>query len=108
MGDSDEERIADLKADLEAVLWRDDPRLARGLREGRPRRPREHRRGRAWLAMTLALAAVVVGGLVPHGLLLAAGLVMAALAVNLFDPVERRPGRHRHRRGPGRGFGGRW
>ncbi|MFE5833245.1 hypothetical protein ACFQ67_22515 [Streptomyces sp. NPDC056488] len=106
MDDSDEERTAD----PEAVLWRDAPRFARGPREGRPRRPREHRRGLAWPAMSLALAAVVVGGLVPHGLLLAAGLVMAALAVNLFDPVERRPGRHRHRhrRGPGRGFGGRW
>ncbi|MFF5454943.1 DUF3040 domain-containing protein [Streptomyces sp. NPDC012950] len=101
MGDSDEERLAD----LEAVVWRDDPRFARGLDEGRPRCPREYRRGRAWLAMALALAAVVVGGVVPHGLLLAAGLVMAALAVNLFDGRERR---HRHRRGHGRGSGGRW
>ncbi|KOX24445.1 MULTISPECIES: DUF3040 domain-containing protein [unclassified Streptomyces] len=97
MGDSDEGR----NAALEAVLWRDDPRFARGPGEGRPRRPREYRRGRAWLAMGLALAAVVVGGIVPHGLLLAAGLVTAALAVNLFDPRERRLGRHR------RGSGGR-
>lgn len=102
MGDSDEERIAD----LEAVLRRDDPRFVRGPGEGRPRRPREYRRGRAWLAMTLALAAVVVGGLVPHGLLLAAGLVMAALAVNLFDSREQRIRRRRHRHRRGRGPGG--
>ncbi|MGW3560948.1 DUF3040 domain-containing protein [Streptomyces sp. NPDC000963] len=68
------------------------------------RRPREYRRGRAWSAMALALAAVVVGGVVPHGLLLAAGLVMAALAVNLFDTREQRYGRHR--RGRGRDAGG--
>ncbi|GGR24065.1 hypothetical protein GCM10010497_27870 [Streptomyces cinereoruber] len=102
MGDSDEERIAD----LEAVLRRDDPRFARGPGEGRPRRPREYRRGRAWPAMTLALAAVVVGGLVPNGLLLAAGLVMAALAVNLFDSREQRIRRRRHRHRRGRGPGG--
>ncbi|MFD4240592.1 DUF3040 domain-containing protein [Streptomyces sp. NPDC058525] len=81
MNDSDDERIAD----LEAALWHDDPRFARGLGKGRPRRPREYRRGRAWLALLLALAAVVTGVLVPHGLLLAAGLIMAALAVNLLD-----------------------
>ncbi|MFJ9551306.1 DUF3040 domain-containing protein [Streptomyces erythrochromogenes] len=81
MTDSDDERIAD----LEAALWHDDPRFARGLGKGRPRRPREYRRGRAWLALLLALAAVVTGVLVPHGMLLAAGLIMAALAVNLLD-----------------------
>ncbi|MFD9047894.1 DUF3040 domain-containing protein [Streptomyces zaomyceticus] len=81
MTDSDDERIAD----LEAALWHDDPRFARGLGKGRPRRPREYRRGRAWLALLLALAAVVTGVLVPHGLLLAAGLIMAALAINLLD-----------------------
>ncbi|MFD8634312.1 DUF3040 domain-containing protein [Streptomyces sp. NPDC059533] len=81
MTDSDDERIAD----LEAALWHDDPRFARGLGSGRPRRPREYRRGRAWAALLLALAAVVTGVLVPHGLLLAAGLITAALAVNLLD-----------------------
>ncbi|MFJ3877142.1 DUF3040 domain-containing protein [Streptomyces sp. NPDC090077] len=86
MTDSDDERIAD----IEALLWHDDPRFARGLGKGRPRRPREYRRGRAWLAMALALAAVVTGALVPHGLVLAAGLIMAALAVNLFDTTRRR------------------
>ncbi|MEU9378506.1 DUF3040 domain-containing protein [Streptomyces sp. NPDC048255] len=86
MTESDDERIAD----LEAALWHDDPRFARGLGKGRPRRPREYRQGRAWLAMTLALAAVVTGVMVPHGLLLAVGLVLAALAVNLFDTTRRR------------------
>ncbi|MFD6969600.1 DUF3040 domain-containing protein [Streptomyces sp. NPDC059979] len=87
MPESDDERIAD----LEAALRHDDPRFAHGLGKGRPRRPREYRRGQAWLAMILAIAAVVTGAMMPHGLLLAAGLVMAALAVNLFDPTRRRP-----------------
>ncbi|MEU9865222.1 DUF3040 domain-containing protein [Streptomyces sp. NPDC047971] len=90
MGESDEERIAD----LEALLRLDDPRFARGLGEGRPRRPREYRRGRAWLALALALAAIVAGALVPHGLLLATGLVTAAVAVNFLDTRRR----HLHRR----------
>ncbi|MCM1969530.1 DUF3040 domain-containing protein [Streptomyces sp. G1] len=91
MTDSDDERIAD----LEAALWHDDPRFARGLGKGRPRRPREYRRGRAWLALLLALAAVVTGVLVPHGLLLAAGLIVAALAVNLLDSSRLRRLRRR-------------
>ncbi|MFE7093020.1 MULTISPECIES: DUF3040 domain-containing protein [Streptomyces] len=92
MPESDDERIAE----LEAALRHDDPRFAQGLGRGRPRRPREYRRGRAWLAMGLAVAAVVTGAVVPHGLLLAAGLVMAALAVNLFDTtLRRRPRRRR-------------
>ncbi|MFF9851769.1 DUF3040 domain-containing protein [Streptomyces litmocidini] len=100
MGDSDKERIAA----LEAVVWRDAPRFARGLCEGRPRRPREYRCGRAWPVM--ALAAVVAGGVVPHGLLLAAGLVMAALAVNLFDTRDQ--WLRQHRRGRERDSGGPW
>jgi hypothetical protein len=72
-------------------LLRDDRRFARGMSEGRPRRPREYRRGRAWAAMALALTAVAVGAVLPHGLLLAAGLVAAALTVNLFGTSPRRP-----------------
>ncbi|WP_371591756.1 DUF3040 domain-containing protein [Streptomyces virginiae] len=87
MPESDDKRIDD----LEAALRHDDPRFAHGLGKGRPRRPREYRHGRAWLALLLALAAVVTGVLVPHGLLLAAGLITAALAVNLFDTTRRRP-----------------
>ncbi|MGX1910004.1 DUF3040 domain-containing protein [Streptomyces phaeochromogenes] len=86
MPQSDDDRIAG----LEARLRLDDPRFAHGFGRGRPRRPREYRRGRAWLAMTLAISAVVVGAVLPHGLLLAAGLVAAACAVNLFDAFRRR------------------
>ncbi|MEV0938066.1 DUF3040 domain-containing protein [Streptomyces phaeochromogenes] len=86
MTQSDDDRISD----LEARLRLDDPRFAHGFGQGRPRRPREYRRGRAWLAMTLALTAVVVGAVLPHGLLLAAGLVGAACAVNLFDTSHQR------------------
>ncbi|CAM5614707.1 DUF3040 domain-containing protein [Streptomyces narbonensis] len=97
MTGSDDERIAD----LEAALWHDDPRFARGLGQGRPCRPREYRRGRAWPVTALgALAAVVAGALIPNGLVLAAGLIAAAFAVHLFDATRRRRGRHP---GPGRG-----
>ncbi|MGW0467642.1 DUF3040 domain-containing protein [Streptomyces sp. NPDC003027] len=86
MPESDDEKIAD----LEAVLFHDDPRFARGLGKGRPRRPREYRRSRAWLALAIALAAVVTGAILPQGLLLAAGLVMTAMAVNLFESARGR------------------
>lgn len=86
MSHSDDEKIAD----LEARLWHDDPRFARALGSGRPRQPREYRRGRAWLTLTPAIAVLVVGAVLAHGLLLAAGLVMAAAAVSLFDPARRR------------------
>ncbi|MEU5346516.1 MULTISPECIES: DUF3040 domain-containing protein [unclassified Streptomyces] len=85
MPQSDDDRIAD----IEARLRLDDPRFAHGFGQGRPRRPREYRRGRAWLAMSLAVTAVAVGALLPHGLLLAAGLVASACAVNLFDTSRR-------------------
>ncbi|MEV5970207.1 DUF3040 domain-containing protein [Streptomyces sp. NPDC051921] len=86
MPDSDDDKISD----LEAALWLDDPRFARALGKGRPRRPREYRRGRAWFALAIALAAVVTGAVLPQGLLLAAGLVMTALAVNLFGSDRER------------------
>ncbi|MGW7329627.1 DUF3040 domain-containing protein [Streptomyces sp. NPDC054840] len=47
----------------------------------RPRR-RGYRRAGAWLAMALAVWAAVAGATLPNGLVLAAGLVVAALAVN--------------------------
>jgi hypothetical protein len=84
MPESDDDKIAH----LEAMLWHDDPRFARSLVKDRPRRPREYRRGRAWLALAIALAAVVAGAVLPQGLLLAAGLVMTAMAVNLFEPAR--------------------
>ncbi|MER5962778.1 DUF3040 domain-containing protein [Streptomyces sp. NPDC002057] len=88
MPESDDERLAD----LEAALWRDDPRFARGLGKGRPRRPREYRRGPAWPVMTLAVAvaAVIAGLTVPNGVLLAVGLILAAPAMNRFHTTRRR------------------
>ncbi|MFE2323490.1 hypothetical protein ACFXD5_06150 [Streptomyces sp. NPDC059385] len=71
MTESDDERLTDLGA----VTRPEDPRFAR-----------RHRQVLAWTALLPALAAMVTGAMVPHGMLLAAGLVMAALAVNLFDP----------------------
>ncbi|UNM12759.1 hypothetical protein J4032_15640 [Streptomyces formicae] len=43
-----------------------------------------------------ALGAVVLGAVLPQGLLLAAGLVLGAIAVDLFD--RPRPGRGGHPR----------
>ncbi|MGW6908905.1 DUF3040 domain-containing protein [Streptomyces sp. NPDC054940] len=86
MPESDDDRIAD----LEARLRRDDPRFVRGLGRRRPCRPRQYRRGGAWLLMVLALAAVVVGTVLPHGLLLGAGLAAAGCAVSLVDASGQR------------------
>ncbi|MEU9106062.1 hypothetical protein AB0D54_17220 [Streptomyces xanthophaeus] len=44
-----------------------------------------HRRVRAWLLMTAAVAAVMAGVALPHGLLPAAGLIACACATHLFD-----------------------
>lgn len=80
-----EDRIAG----IEEGLLRDDPEFVEAMRQGRPsrpgREPGEVRRGRAWLALVLAIAAVVAGALLPQGLLLAAGLVGAGFAVSLFE-----------------------
>ncbi|MCX5175931.1 hypothetical protein [Streptomyces virginiae] len=46
-----------------------------------PRR-RAYRRAGAWLAVALGVWAAVAGATLPNGLVLAAGLVVAALAVN--------------------------
>lgn len=86
MTDSDDERIAE----LEAVLWHDDPRFARALGKGRPRRPREYRNGRARLIMACALAVMVAGAAARLGTLLAVGLILAAIAAHLFDTSRRR------------------
>ncbi|MFG3489894.1 hypothetical protein [Streptomyces sp. NPDC047972] len=83
MTEPDDDRLAA----LDAVPWRDAPRPARGFRR--------HRRARAWLALALAVGAVVTGILAPHGLLMAAGLVAAALAVHVLDTAPRRRGRRR-------------
>lgn len=44
MRQPDDEHLVELAARLE----RDDPRFARALGSGRPARPREYRRTRAW------------------------------------------------------------
>ena len=88
MSDGDEDR---LKA-LASATERDDARFARALAEGWPRRPREYRRARAWCALSGAGALLLAGVALPHGLLLATGLVLAGMAATLFDPHRRHPG----------------
>ncbi|CQR66037.1 DUF3040 domain-containing protein [Streptomyces leeuwenhoekii] len=80
----DDERLLALAAQLE----RDDPRFARQFRRGRPTRPREYRRTGAWWALAAALASVAAGVALPHGLLLAAGLVLAGIGLERFDPYR--------------------
>ncbi|WP_328734180.1 DUF3040 domain-containing protein [Streptomyces bobili] len=70
MSATDDERLTGLAASLA----RDDPRFARSLDEGRPAPPREYRRLRGWSWLAVATAALIAGVVLPHGLLLAAGL----------------------------------
>ncbi len=72
--------------DIEARLHHEDPRFARALGHGRPCQPREYRYSRAWLLLTVALAALGAGIALAHGLLIAAGLVLAGVAGEMFDP----------------------
>ncbi|MFF0013863.1 DUF3040 domain-containing protein [Streptomyces sp. NPDC005374] len=83
----DDEHLGDLAARLE----REDPRFARALGSGRPARPREYRRTSAWGTLAVAVAFLVVGMVLPEGILVAAGLVLAGIAVPLFDPHRDRP-----------------
>jgi hypothetical protein len=85
----DEHRLVDLAARLE----RDDPRFARALGSGRPARPREYRRTGAWGTLAVALGLLAAGMALPEGILVAAGLVLAGIAVPLFDPHRERPQR---------------
>ncbi|MFI1646978.1 hypothetical protein ACH4XT_08555 [Streptomyces avidinii] len=68
------------------------PARGRGPGEPRPRR-RACRRAGAWLAVALGIWAVVAGATLPNGLVLAAGLVVAALAVNRLGAADPRAGR---------------
>ncbi|MFG2891190.1 hypothetical protein [Streptomyces sp. NPDC048248] len=81
--------------DLEEQPHHSDPRGYRGRETGRPRRPRGNRRGPAWALLVLSVATLVMGLVLPHGPLLAAGLVMAGVAAYLFappqDPAGQRP-----------------
>ncbi|MFJ6405710.1 hypothetical protein ACIQK9_09285 [Streptomyces hydrogenans] len=58
-----------------------------------PWQARPSRRGLAWLALIAAVAAVVVGAVLPQAMLLAGGLIMTATAANLFQPARGRRGR---------------
>ncbi|MDW8805913.1 DUF3040 domain-containing protein [Streptomyces scabiei] len=82
MAGSDDKRLGE----IESRLHREDPRFARALGTDRPCRPREYRHTRAWLLLALALAALGTGIALAHGLLIAAGLVLAGMAGELFDP----------------------
>lgn len=89
MHQPDDEHLVDLAARLE----RDDPRFARALGSGRPARPREYRRTRAWGSLAVAVSLLAAGMVLPEGILVAAGLVLAGIAVPLFDPHRDRPSR---------------
>ncbi|WP_020138492.1 DUF3040 domain-containing protein [Streptomyces sp. 351MFTsu5.1] len=89
MGRPDDEHLVDLAARLEC----DDPRFARALGSGRPARPREYRRTGAWCTLGVAVALLTVGMAWPEGFLVAAGLVLAGIAVPMFDPHRDRPPR---------------
>ncbi|WP_327668075.1 MULTISPECIES: DUF3040 domain-containing protein [unclassified Streptomyces] len=82
MACSDDKRLDEI-ADR---LRREDPRFARAFTSGRPCRPREYRRLRAWLLLAVALAALGVGIALAQGLLIAVGLVMAGMAGELLSP----------------------
>ncbi|QOZ98065.1 hypothetical protein DI273_01050 [Streptomyces violascens] len=81
---------AQLRA-LEDGLRAQDPRFSEAMDAGRPCTPREYRRGRSWLLLLAGLAALGAGIGIGHGLLLVTGLVVAGLAVHLFDPDRPRP-----------------
>ncbi|MGW4736401.1 DUF3040 domain-containing protein [Streptomyces shenzhenensis] len=82
----DDERLVNLAARLE----RDDPRFARALGAGRPARPREYRRTGAWWGLATGAIALGAGVFLPHGLLIASGLVVMGIAVQLLDPDRTR------------------
>ncbi|MEV5237113.1 DUF3040 domain-containing protein [Streptomyces pseudogriseolus] len=85
MPQSDDDRLVDLAARLE----HEDPRFVRSLTTGRPTRPREYRRTRAWWVLIAGLAMLVTGIAAPDGLLIAAGLVTSGIGVQLLDPYRR-------------------
>ncbi|RDG36234.1 DUF3040 domain-containing protein [Streptomyces corynorhini] len=82
MATNEDQRLGDLAERLR----RDDPRLAHALRTGTPCSPREYRHGTAWTMLAVALGGLALGIVIGHGLLIAAGLVLAGAAAHLFDP----------------------
>lgn len=85
----DDERLVALESRFE----RDDPRFARALAAGRPARPREYRHTGAWWALAAGAVLLVTGVVLPHGVLIAMGLVVSGMAVQTFDPDRVRMGR---------------
>ncbi|GAA0669976.1 DUF3040 domain-containing protein [Streptomyces thermocarboxydovorans] len=82
MPKSDDERLVDLEARFE----QEDPHFSRSFTSGRPARPREFRRARAWWALIIGVGLLIAGLVLPDGLMIAAGLVLSGIAVQLFDP----------------------
>ncbi|QFQ96955.1 hypothetical protein F9278_12840 [Streptomyces phaeolivaceus] len=50
--------------------------------------PPPRRSRRAWALLAVALAMLITGTVLPHGLLLASGLVVAGLATHLLAPPD--------------------
>ncbi|MFD6905643.1 DUF3040 domain-containing protein [Streptomyces sp. NPDC060077] len=88
MPQSNDDRLVDLAARLE----HEDPRFVHSLSAGQPARPREYRRTGAWWALVIGVTMLIAGVIVPDGLLIAAGLVLSGIAVQLLDPDRRRTG----------------
>jgi hypothetical protein len=72
----------------------DDAGAGPGVRPGAPGRsaPDGSRQGRTWVWLTAGVVGLVAGIVIGHGLLIAAGLVVAGFAGQLLDPQRRRPG----------------
>ncbi|MFD3731415.1 DUF3040 domain-containing protein [Streptomyces sp. NPDC058632] len=88
MPQSDDKRLVDLAARIE----QDDPRFARSMASGRPTRPRAYRHARAWWVLGIGLGLLSLGLFMPDGLLIAAGLVLSGIGVQLFDPYPPQKG----------------
>ncbi|WP_327420553.1 hypothetical protein OG763_05600 [Streptomyces sp. NBC_01230] len=80
----------DLQRRPEKQMDGGDLHVVRGTDTGRARRARTVRRRPAWALLALSLAMLITGMVLPHGLLLAAGLVAAGMAANLFTPARDR------------------
>ncbi|MEQ4209544.1 DUF3040 domain-containing protein [Actinopolymorpha sp. B9G3] len=72
-------------AEPEDRMGREDPRVARACGSGPPQDLRDPRRWPGWLLMGVAVMALSTGIALGHGLLIAAGLVMAGIGVHLLD-----------------------
>ncbi|WP_431961352.1 DUF3040 domain-containing protein [Actinacidiphila sp. bgisy160] len=83
--------------DIEAEIRRTDPCFAEGLRTGRPCAPREYRRRLGRLLLVVALAWILIGIMLPQGLLMAAGLVLDGIGAGVLDPRHDTVGRGRRR-----------